>query len=115
MDDDLRMLLADHGSPDALANCIADSFKGMRVPVPVEEIAEAVGIVEVTGIPSASFEGILVTDSAKTKGTIAYNDGMGGSHARELDGPISPRQDRLRAVLTASERLRNDDAHPRRG
>jgi hypothetical protein len=74
VDDELRMLLADHGSPDALANCIADNFTGMRVPVPVEEVAEAVGIVEVNGVPSASFEGILVTDSAKTKGTIAYND-----------------------------------------
>lgn len=75
MDDELRMFLADHGSPEALATCIADNFKGMRVPVSVEEVAHAVGIIEVNGISSSNFEGILVTDGAKTKGTIAYNDG----------------------------------------
>jgi hypothetical protein len=75
VDDELRMLLADHGSPEVLAACIADNFKGMSIPVPVEEVAHAVGIVEVNGISSSNFEGILVTDGAKTKGTIAYNDG----------------------------------------
>src|SRR5260221_13872069 len=68
------MLLADHGSPEALANCVVENFRGISVPVPIEEIAQAVGITEVNGISSSNFEGILVTDAAKTKGTIAYND-----------------------------------------
>jgi hypothetical protein len=73
VDAELRMLLEDHGSPEALADCIAENFDSMRVPVPVEEIATAVGIEELRESDSESFEGLLVTDEGKTKGAIAYS------------------------------------------
>lgn len=73
MDDDLRMLLADYGGPEKLAECIVENFKGMRIPVPVEDVAKAVGIDDITPVTSAGFEGILIADEEKTKGAIAYN------------------------------------------
>jgi hypothetical protein len=74
MDDDLRMKLADLGSPEALADCIIDHFADIEAPVPLDRIAEAVGIVEVIGQRTDGFEGVLITDTAKSKGSIAYND-----------------------------------------
>lgn len=67
------MLLADLGSPEELARCIVENFKGMEIPVPLIAIAEAVGITSVTAVPS-SFEGVLVTDAGKTTGSISYNE-----------------------------------------
>ena len=68
MDDDLRMKLADLGSPEALADCIIDHFADIEVPVPLDRIAEAVGIVEVIGQRTDGFEGVLITDAAKVQG-----------------------------------------------
>lgn len=74
MDNELLIKLADLGSPEALADCIVAHFPDMRPPVPLEQIAEAVGIIEIIGRDTETFEGVLVTDAAKTKGSIAYNN-----------------------------------------
>jgi hypothetical protein len=74
MDDELRMKLSDLGSPEALADCIVSHFADIAVPIPLQRIAEAVGIVEVIGHKTGSFEGVLVTNSAKRVGSIAYNE-----------------------------------------
>ena len=74
MDDDLRMKLADLGSPEALADCIVDHFPDIEIPIPLERIADAVGIVEVVAQTTDAFEGVLITDGSKTKGSIAYNN-----------------------------------------
>ena len=74
MDDELRMKLADLGSPEALADCIVSHFPDIEIPIPLERIAEAVGIVEVIAQTTDGFEGVLITDGSKTKGSIAYND-----------------------------------------
>lgn len=73
-DTSLRMKLADQGSPEILANTIIDHY-GTALPIPilVQNIAEAVGISEVKPIGASGFEGLLVTDSAKTRGIISYN------------------------------------------
>lgn len=74
MDDGLRMKLADLGSPEALANCIIDHYSDIAPPIPVERIAEALGIIEIVGQKTDGFEGALITDAAKTRGSIAYNE-----------------------------------------
>jgi hypothetical protein len=74
MDEALRMKLADLGSPEALADCIIDHFPGIAIPIPLPRVAEAVGIIEIIGQKTDSFVGVLVTNSAKTTGSIAYND-----------------------------------------
>jgi len=68
------MKLADLGSPEALAACIIGHFQDIDIPLPLEPIANAVGIFEIIGQRTDSFEGILVTDSAKSTGSIAYNE-----------------------------------------
>jgi len=74
MDEELRMKLADLGSPEALAACVVSHFPDITVPIPLSRVAEAVGIVQIVGQQTGSFEGVLVTDSAKSTGSIAYND-----------------------------------------
>lgn len=74
MDDELRMKLADLGSPEVLADCIIDHYPGIEIPIPLERIAYAVGIVDLIPQTTSSFEGVLVTDDAKSSGSIAYNE-----------------------------------------
>lgn len=74
MDEELRMKLADLGSPEALAACVVSHFPDIPVPIPLSRVAEAVGIIEIVGQQTGNFEGVLVTDSAKSTGSIAYND-----------------------------------------
>lgn len=74
MDDELRMKLADVGSPEALAACITTHYPEIEVPVPLARIAAAVGIVEIIGRKTDSFEGMLITSSAKSTGSIIYNE-----------------------------------------
>jgi Zn-dependent peptidase ImmA (M78 family) len=77
MDDELRMKLADLGSPEALAACIIEHCPDIDIPVPLEPIAKAVGIFEIIGQRTDGFEGVLITDSAKSTGSIAYNEASG--------------------------------------
>jgi Zn-dependent peptidase ImmA (M78 family) len=74
MDDELRMKLADLGSPEALAACIIAHYPKIDIPVPLERIACAVGITDLIPQTTSSFEGVLVTDDAKSIGSIAYNE-----------------------------------------
>jgi Zn-dependent peptidase ImmA (M78 family) len=74
MDDELRMKLADLGAPEALADCIIAHYPGIEIPIPLQSIAEAVGIVDIVGQTTRSFEGALVTTAAKGTGSIAYNN-----------------------------------------
>jgi Zn-dependent peptidase ImmA (M78 family) len=75
MDDvELRMKLSDLGGPEALADCIIKHFPEMEIPIPLSRIAEAVGIVDIISQKTDAFEGVLITDGSKTKGSIAYNE-----------------------------------------
>src|SRR5580704_5613842 len=74
MDDELRMKLADLGSPEALADCIIGQYPGIEIPIPLKRIAGSVGIVDIVGQTTSSFEGALVTTAAKGTGSIAYNN-----------------------------------------
>ena len=72
-DDELRMKLADLGSPEALADCIIDHFPDINGAVPLERIADALGILEITKCDTGSFEAVLVTNNAKSTGAISVN------------------------------------------
>ena len=74
MDNELGMKLADLGSPEALAACIIAHYPDIEIPIPIDRIAYAVGIIDLIPQTSSSFEGVLVTDDAKSTGSIAYND-----------------------------------------
>jgi Zn-dependent peptidase ImmA (M78 family) len=74
MDNELRMKLADLGSPEALAACIIAYYPDIKIPIPVKRLAQAVGIIGLIPQATNSFEGVLVTDDAKSNGSIAYNE-----------------------------------------
>jgi Zn-dependent peptidase ImmA (M78 family) len=74
MDDELRMKLADLGSPEALADAIIAHYPGIGIPIPLEQIAKAIGIVDILEQTTGSFDGVLVTTAAKGTGSIAYNN-----------------------------------------
>jgi len=73
MDDELRMQLADLGSPEILAATIVHHYGTIDLPIPLYRIAHDVGINEIIAADTASFEGILVADVGKSAGSIAYN------------------------------------------
>lgn len=73
-DDELLMKLADCGSPERLADCIVEHYgTSLEIPVPLERIAEAVGITDIDRVDAEDFEGLLVTNGNKTKGSIAVS------------------------------------------
>ena len=74
MDNELRMKLADLGSPEELAACIIAHYPDIEIPVAVNRVAHAVGIIDLIPQTTSAFEGVLVTDDAKSTGSIAYNE-----------------------------------------
>src|SRR5690606_29955677 len=74
-----RMDLADFGSPEKIAQGILDQIPDMTLPVPVEELARQLDIIDITDLDTSAFEGGLLTDENKGQGIILVN-------------PNSPRQ-----------------------
>jgi hypothetical protein len=65
-----------------LAASIVDHYPNIEIPIPLQRIAYAVGIVEMIPQTTSSFEGVLVTDDAKSTGSIAYNEASGVERRR---------------------------------
>jgi Zn-dependent peptidase ImmA (M78 family) len=76
MSDELLMDLADCGSPEKLLTVILKHHPAWTAPVPVEELAMTVNIVEFRELEGDSFEGALLTDANKQKGVILYKAGV---------------------------------------
>jgi Zn-dependent peptidase ImmA (M78 family) len=75
MNRELLMGLADCGSPEKLLGVILKHHPDWTAPVPVEELAAAVNIVELRELETDRFEGALLTDPDKNKGAILYKAG----------------------------------------
>lgn len=65
--------LADLARPEQLVAELLRQNPQLPTPIPVEEIAHAVGIEEITAVPGDKFEGSLICDPAKSRGVILYN------------------------------------------
>lgn len=68
-----RIELADCGSPEKIIAEIMRQIPDMPIPVPVEELAAAVGITDIHRLETASFEGGLVTQPERASGVILVN------------------------------------------
>ncbi len=68
-----RMDLADLGSPEDLVAGILQQVPDMPLPVPIEDIAHTLDIIEIKAIGSSGFEGGLITDRDKSQGVILVN------------------------------------------
>ena len=75
MSDELRMDLADCGSPEKLISVILKHHPQWIPPVPVEELALKLGIEEFQELEVDGFEGALLTDTDKTRGVILTKAG----------------------------------------
>lgn len=77
-----RMELADIGSPVKLAAAVIDGAAGLTLPIPVEQIAAALDIIEIRPITVSGFEGGLITTDDKSSGYILINDRSSGQRQR---------------------------------
>jgi Zn-dependent peptidase ImmA (M78 family) len=69
-----RMDLADFGSPDRIVNGILVQAPDMPIPVPVDDIARMLDIVDIRTVEMQGFEGGLITDQSKSEGVILVNE-----------------------------------------
>lgn len=73
VNDDLRMELADCGSPERLLAVIMAHHEDWTAPIPLEAFCASMGISAIQPLESDGFEGALVTDENKAFGAILYN------------------------------------------
>lgn len=67
------MELADLTEPIKIASAIHRQIEDAPLPVPVEEIASAVGVTEIRDVVTDSFEGGLIANLEKSEGVILVN------------------------------------------
>lgn len=82
MSDELRMDLADCASPEAIIAAILKHHPGLTLPVPIEDLARAVGIEEITEMESDRFQGALLTNPEKSRGAIVVHKNARGGRRR---------------------------------
>ncbi len=61
------------GNPEKLAGAVLAQIAGAKLPMPVEDIAQAVGIQSIESRPLDGFEACLLTDGNKRSGAIIIN------------------------------------------
>ena len=68
-----RMDLDGTGSPMGLVSKILKAEPGLKLPIPIEEIALRLDINEIQNVDSDTFEGGLITDTTRSSGFILVN------------------------------------------
>lgn len=106
--------LADLARPDQLVAELLRQNPQMPVPVPVEEIAAAVGIENITAVPGDKFEGSLICDPPKSRGVILFNGTRRRTRQRftiahELGHFLLPWQRRTTFECSGKDLAKRDD------
>lgn len=70
------------GSPEGLVGKILKAEPRLRYPVPIESIAQQLGIKEIAELKTEGFEGSLLADSDKQNGFILVNRSARGGRRR---------------------------------
>lgn len=73
VNEDLRMELADCGSPERILAAILAHHSEWTPPIPLEAFCISMGITKIEPLESEGFEGALVTDENKALGAILFN------------------------------------------
>lgn len=76
MSDELRMALADCGSPERLIAAVLAHYPDLPVPVPILDLSYDVGIIGFEEFETSNFVGALVTDELKSRGSILTQKGL---------------------------------------
>ena len=71
-----RMDLADCGSPEKLVIEILKAEPGLPIPVPIENLAKQLGIINIKTLETDGYVGGLITDSNKNTGVILLNQDL---------------------------------------
>ena len=82
MNDELMMDLADCAAPESIIACILRHHPDWKAPVPIEDLALSVNIIDILEMETEEFEGGLTTDPDKQKGVILYKAGTRGGRRR---------------------------------
>ncbi|EJC71692.1 putative Zn peptidase [Rhizobium leguminosarum bv. trifolii WSM2012] len=82
MNDDLMMDLADCAAPESIISCILRHHPHWTAPVPIEDLARSINIMDILEMETEEFEGGLTTDPDKQKGVILYKAGTKGGRRR---------------------------------
>lgn len=82
MNDDLMMDLADCAAPESIIACILRHHPHWTAPVPIEDLARSINIIDILEMETEEFEGGLTTDPEKQKGVILYKAGTKGGRRR---------------------------------
>lgn len=120
MSTELLMDLADCRFPEQLLAVIFRHHPQWTAPIPVDDLARSVNVVEIRELDDDSFEGALVTNPGKTQGVILYRAGVREERRRftvahELGHFLIPSHEGNRQCTMADLReSRRDDVHRRR-
>ncbi|WP_313030569.1 ImmA/IrrE family metallo-endopeptidase [Brucella sp.] len=82
MNDDLMMDLADCAAPESIIACILRHHPHWTSPIPIEDLAHSINIIDILEMETEEFEGGLTTDPDKQKGVILYKAGTKGGRRR---------------------------------
>lgn len=77
-----RLDLDGTGSPEGLVTRILKAEPGLTYPIPVEELARALDIKEITDLETEAFEGSLLMDQHRSAGIILVNQNARGGRRR---------------------------------
>lgn len=77
-----RLDLDGTGSPEGLVTKILKAEPGLTYPVPVEALAKALDIKEITDLETEAFEGSLLMDQHRSAGIILVNKNARGGRRR---------------------------------
>lgn len=68
-----RIDLADFGSPERIVQEIIKQVPDLPIPVPIDELAQTLDIIDIKALEAQGFEGGLLTDVNKSEGIILVN------------------------------------------
>jgi len=77
-----RIDLCDLRSPKTIATALHSQLGQIVPPVPVKNIASALGILDIRTQSFDGFEGMLLTDRVRSRGSILANTAYGQRRAR---------------------------------
>lgn len=77
-----RIDLCDLRSPQAIAAALHIQLGQVATPVPIEDIARELGILQIRTQSFDGFEGMLLTDQVRSRGSILANTARGQRRAR---------------------------------
>lgn len=86
MNDNLKMDLADCGSPERLLEVLFRYYPDLPRQVPIEMIAADVGIVDFSTLEAEGFIGALIADPEKNNGVILVKEGLPEKRKRYTQG-----------------------------